>query len=116
MKTPDPTASRVPLLTHLPLDILADDNFKCIFFNEIDKISIRISLKFAPGNSILNKPALVQVMDLCRIGDKPLFEQTLTRLTHMRHKGETSQQNLAWIGNYTPDKLKNVIICPCPNL
>ena len=36
-------------LTHLPLDkmaaILADDNFKCIYMNENDKILIRISLK-----------------------------------------------------------------------
>ena len=34
-------------LTHLPLDkmatILADDNFKCIFLNEKDRIPIRIS-------------------------------------------------------------------------
>ena len=33
-------------LNHLPLDkmeaILADDNFKCIFFNENDKILIQI--------------------------------------------------------------------------
>ena len=42
-------------LTYLPLDkmatILADDIFKCIFVNENDRISIRISLKFVPNES-----------------------------------------------------------------
>ena len=51
------------LLTHLPLDkmaaILADDNFKCIFLNENDRIRIPISLKFVPRSPIDNKPALV---------------------------------------------------------
>ena len=50
--------------THLPLDkmaaILADDNFKCIFFNENDRILIQISLKYVPRSSIDNKPSLVQ--------------------------------------------------------
>ena len=46
--------------------ILADDNFKCIFLNENDKILIRFSLKFVPRNPIDNEPALVQVM-ACRI-------------------------------------------------
>ena len=39
--------------------ILADDNIKCIFVNENDKIPIRISLKFVPRSPIDNKPALV---------------------------------------------------------
>ena len=78
-------------LTHLPLDkmacILADDNFKCIFLNENDRILIRISLKFVPGSSIDNKTALVQVMAWRRTGDKPLPELMLTLLTdaYMRH-------------------------------
>ena len=59
------------LLTHLSLDkmaaILTDDIFKCIFLNENDRISIKISLKFVPRNPI--KPALVQVMAWRRIGD-----------------------------------------------
>ena len=42
--------------------ILADDNFKCIFFNENYRILIWISLKFVPGSAIDIKPALVQVM------------------------------------------------------
>ena len=48
---------------HLPLDnmatILADDNFKCIFFNEKFCILIRISLKLVPNGPIDNNPALV---------------------------------------------------------
>ena len=78
-------------LTHLPLDkmaaILADDIFKCIFLNENDRISIKISLKFAPRSPIDNKPALVQVMAWHRIGDKPLPEPMMAQFTdaYMRH-------------------------------
>ena len=43
-------------LTHLSMDkmaaILADNNFKCIFLNENDRITIRISLKFFPVVSL----------------------------------------------------------------
>ena len=39
--------------------ILADDNFRCIFLNENDRIPIRISLKFVLKSPINNKPALV---------------------------------------------------------
>ena len=50
-----------------PLDkiaaILADDNFKCIYFNENGRIPIRISLKFVPMIPIDDKPALVWVMN-----------------------------------------------------
>ena len=53
-------------LAHLVLDkmaaILTDDIFKCIFFNEIDRIPSQISLKFVPKSPNDNKPALVQVM------------------------------------------------------
>ena len=70
------------MLTHLPLDkmaaILADDNFKGIFFNENYSIPIRISLKFVPRSAIDNKPALVQIMTWRRRGDKPLTEPMLT--------------------------------------
>ena len=61
--------------------ILADDNFKCIFLNENDRISIQISLKFVPRSPIDNKPALVQIMAWGRSGDKPLPEPMLTQLT-----------------------------------
>ena len=51
-------------MSHLPLykmaAILADDIFKCIFFNEND--GIQISMKLIPKSLIDNKPALVQEM------------------------------------------------------
>ena len=59
--------------------ILADDNFKCIFFNENDRILIRISLKFVPRSPNDNKPALVEVMAWRQRGDKPLPELMLTQ-------------------------------------
>ena len=72
-KSPEPCV----LLTPLPMDkmdaVLADDNFRCISFNENDRISIRISLKFVPRSSIYNKPALVQVMAWRWTGDKPFM-------------------------------------------
>ena len=53
------------ILYRRPLDkmvaILTDENFKCIFLNENDRIPIRISLKFVPRSPIDNKSALVQV-------------------------------------------------------
>ena len=61
--------------------ILADDNFKCIFLNENDRISIWISLKFVLRSPFGNKPALVQVMAWRRTGDKPLPELILTQFT-----------------------------------
>ena len=79
------------LLTHLPLDKMADtfaDNiFKRIFFNENVRLLIQISVKFVPRGSNDNKSALVQVMAWCRTGNKPLHEQMLTQFTdaYMRH-------------------------------
>ena len=61
--------------------ILADDNLKCIFLNENDRIPIWISLKFVPKSPIDNKPALVQVMAWCRTGNKPSPEPMLTWFT-----------------------------------
>ena len=58
-------------LTPLPLDKM-DDIFNCIFLDENDNIPIQIILKFVPGSPIDNKPALVQVMNWCRTGDKSL--------------------------------------------
>ena len=52
----------------------ADDIFKCIFENENEWISPRISLKFVPKLRINNIPALVQIMAWRRPGDKPLSE------------------------------------------
>ena len=67
--------------------ILADGNFKCIFFNENYWIPIRISLKFVPMSAIDNKPAMVQGMAWHRRNNKPLPEPMLTQFTdaYMRH-------------------------------
>ena len=79
------------MLTHLPLnkmaDTFVDDIFKLIFLNENIRISIRISLKFGPRCSSASKTALVQVMAWHRTGDKPLSELMLTQFTdaYMRH-------------------------------
>ena len=70
-------------LTHFPLDkmtaLLADDIFNRIFLNENIRISIQFSLKVVPKDPIDNKSALVQVMAMCRTGDKPLTEPMLTQ-------------------------------------
>ena len=49
-----------------------DEFFKCIFLNENAWISIKVPLKFVPKGSIINIPALVQLMAWRRSGDKPL--------------------------------------------
>ena len=62
----------------------ADDIFKCIFENENEWISLRISLKFVPKVRINNVPALVQIMAWRRPGDKPLSEPMMVSLlTHI---------------------------------
>ena len=62
----------------------ADDTFKCVFLNENERISLRISLKFVPKGPINNNPALIQIMAWRRPGDKPLSESMLVRLsTHI---------------------------------
>ena len=62
----------------------ADDIFKCIFENENDWISPRISLKIVPEVRINNIPASVQIMAWRRPGDKPLSEpMMLSLLTHI---------------------------------
>ena len=70
--------------------ILADYNFN--FFNENDKIPIRIPLRFVPRSPNDNKLALIQAMAWCRTGDKPLSEPMLTQFIDacMRYKGERS--------------------------
>ena len=72
-------------LTYLLLDkiadILADDNFGCIFLNENNRVRIRISPKVVPRSSINNTPALFQAMAWHRTGDKPLPEPVLTQFT-----------------------------------
>ena len=59
---------------------LADDIFKCIFLNENEWISFRISLKFVPKVRINNIPSLVQIMAWRPPGDKPLSEPMVVSL------------------------------------
>ena len=73
-----------------------DDIFKCIFSNENVWISIKISLNFVPRGPINNIPALVQVMDWRRPGDKPLSEPMLASL--LTHICVTRPQWVNWIG------------------
>ena len=62
----------------------ADDIFKCIFLNENEWVSLRISLKFFPKVRINNIPSLVQIMSWRRSGDKPLSEPMMVSLpTHI---------------------------------
>ena len=58
----------------------ADAIVKCIFWNENVWISIKISLKFVPKRSIINIPALFQIMAWHRPGDKPLSEAKMVSL------------------------------------
>ena len=60
---------------HFPDNIL-----KWIFLNENVWISIKISLKFVPRGPINSIAALVQIMDWCQPGDKPLSEPMMVRL------------------------------------
>ena len=58
----------------------ADDTLNHIFLNANVRISIKISLKFAPKGPINNISALVQIMAWCRPGDKPLSEPMMVCL------------------------------------
>ena len=65
---------------------LADNIFRCIFFNENLWILIKISLKFIPKGQINKIPALAEMMAWRRPGDKPLSEPMfVSLLMHMRH-------------------------------
>ena len=62
----------------------ADDTFKRISLNENVWILIEISLKFVLEGPINNIPALVQIMDWRRPGDRPLSEPMMVSLpTHV---------------------------------
>ena len=62
----------------------ADDIFKCVFLNENQWSSLRISLKFVPKVRMNTFPALVQIMAWRRLGDKPLSEPMMVSLlTHI---------------------------------
>ena len=55
----------------------ADDTSNHIIFNDNVRISIKISLKFAPKGSINNIQTLVQIMAWRKPGDKPLSEPVM---------------------------------------
>ena len=77
----------------------ADNNFKCILFNEKISISIKISLKLVCKDPIDNIPALVQIMAWCRPGDKPLSEPVMVSYftdTYVRHSASMSLHIEAW--------------------
>ena len=56
---------------------LADDIFKCIFFNKDIRISFQVSLKFVRKARINNIPASGLIMAWCRPGDKPCIYKPL---------------------------------------
>ena len=93
----------------------ADDIFKCIFENENEWISPKISLKFVPKGPITNIPALVQIMAWRLPGDKPLSEPLMVTLpTHIcvtrpQWVNSTAISVTAWISNYIPQKTMDVI-------
>ena len=62
----------------------ADGILKYIFLNENVWISFKFSPNFVPKVQINNIPALVQIMDWRRVGDKPLSEPMMISLpTHI---------------------------------
>ena len=67
-----------------------DGIFKCIFLNENELFSIKISLKSVPKGPINSIPVLVQIMVWRRPGDKPLSEPMLVCL--MAHICVTQSQ------------------------
>ena len=97
---PVPLNSLRPRLNRRPF---ADDIFKCIFLNENEWISPRISLKFVPKVRINNIPSLVQIMAWRRSGGKPLSEPMMVSL--LTHICVTRPQ---WI-NQTTHLWKNII-------
>ena len=79
----------------------ADDIFKCIFQNENECISPRISLKFVLKVRINNTPALVQIMAWRRPGDKPLSEPMMVSL--LTHICVTRPQWFKFVMNFRRD-------------
>ena len=86
----------------------ADDIFKCIFENENEWISPRISLKFVPKVRINNIPALVQIMAWRRLGDKPLSKPVLVCL--LLHICVTRSQ---WVKQIVPKILLDPLTTNC---
>ena len=64
-----------------------DDIFECIFLNENEWISLKISVKFVPNVRINNIPVSVQIMDWHRPGDKQTSIQFQSIFNHSPIKG-----------------------------
>ena len=92
----------------------ADDIFKCIFENENEWISPRMSLKVVPRVRFNNIPSLVQIMAWRRPGDKPLSEPMMVSL--LTHICVTRSQ---WVNTpfpyhmlqYVPKNMHTVLLC-----
>ena len=69
------------------MDYFSNYIFKHIFLNESVGIAIQILQKFVLWGSNKNNPALVPIMAWRQLGDKPLSEPMIARLsdTYMRH-------------------------------
>ena len=95
----------------------ADDIFRCIFENENEWISPRISLKFVPKVRIDNIPALVQIMAWRRPGDKPLSGPMMVRLlTHIcvtrpQWVKGTPRASDAYMRHETRPSLVQIMVC-----
>ena len=81
-----------------------DDTFKSIFWNENVRISIEISLKFAPNGPLNKIPALVQIMAWRRPGDKLLSEPMMVRL--LTHLCVTRPQ---WVNALRPERIVDIL-------
>ena len=98
---------------------IADDIFKCIFYNENVLISIKTSLKFNPKGPINNILALVQIMAWRRPGDKPLSEpMVIILLTHIcvtrpQWVNWTFGDKFHWNLKSNSSKFHTIWICEC---
>ena len=92
----------------------ADGIFKCIFLNENEWSSLRISLKFVPKVRINNSPSLVQIMAWCLPGDKPLSNpMVVSLLTHTcvtRPQWDINRLYLAISCNSTTQRAHDAIL------
>ena len=87
----------------------ADAIFKCIFENENEWISPRISLKFVPKFRINNIPALVQIMAWRRPGDKSLSEPMMV-ISLPTHICATRPQ---WVNAYPVSNIISLVAVGC---
>ena len=86
---------------------ISQTTFQCIFLNESVLISLRISLKFVPVVWINNNPALVQLMTMCRPGDRPLSEPMMVSLlTHI------CINRPQWVNTVRPQQNGSALVWP----